>query len=198
MREYIESTGYYLSCMLLFNMIYGLSIIGDGAIFKSGNCELASIITFVVLCICVLLGIIFTVRILLVDDSENNYISTGKQFEVGTVNDLTGENYFANFSVIVLTGVALPANPNWCGFLIFLLIEITLGIVYVKKKMYYMNPVLALMDYSIYECTGRDPVTKENYDGTYIFLTRNLHIVSGEVIRYKNIDNHVIRLNKKK
>ena len=142
-----------------------------------------------------MLGIAFTIRILTVDDSEKNTISTGKQFEVTSVNDLTGENYFANFSVIVLTGLALPPDPNWFVLSIFLLIEITLGIVYIKKKMYYMNPILSLMNYSIFECTGKDPVTKSEYCGIYYFIAKGLQVSVGTIIKYKNINSHVVRLN---
>lgn len=200
MRERLEGIGYYLSCMFLFNAIYGLSIVADGNIFKKhcGNYDVAGITTLVIVGLCAFLGAFFTVRIMAVDDSENNTISTGKQFEVISVKDLTGENYFANFSVIVLTGLALPSNPNWYILIIFLLIEVTLGIVYIKKKMYYMNPVLSLMNYSIFECTGKDALTKREYDGTYHFLTQEFKISNGTVIKYKNINSHVIRLNKKK
>ena len=197
MRNRIEGAGYYLSCMVLFNVVYGLSILADGGVFEKhcGSYDVAGITTLIVAFFCALLGIVFTIRILTVDDSEKNTISTGKQFEVTSVNDLTGENYFANFSVIVLTGLALPPDPNWFVLSIFLLIEITLGIVYIKKKMYYMNPILSLMNYSIFECTGKDPVTKENYCGTYYFIAKGLQVSVGTIIKYKNINSHVVRLN---
>lgn len=60
-----------------------------------------------------------------------------------------------------------PPIHNWSVSTIFLLIEITLGIVYVKNKMYYMNLVLSLMRDSIFECTGRDPLKKREYNETY-------------------------------
>lgn len=115
MRSRVEGAGYYLSCMVLFNVVYGLSILADGGVFEKhcGSYDVAGITTLIVDFFCALLGIVFTIRILTVDDSEKNTISTGKQFEVTSVNDLTGENYFANFSVIVLTGLALPPDPNW-------------------------------------------------------------------------------------
>lgn len=199
MRNRVEGVGYYLSCMVLFNVVYGLSILADGRVFEKhgGIYEVAGIITLVIVVLCALLGAGFTIRILTVDDSEKNKISTGKQFEVTSVKDLTGENYFANFSVIVLTGLALPSTPNWFELIIFLLIEITLGIVYVKNKMYYMNPVLSLMDYSIFECTGKDPLTKQAYNETYYFIAKGLRVTNGAIIKYKNINSHVVRLNEK-
>lgn len=197
MRNRAEGVGYYLSCMVLFNVVYGLSILADGRVFEKhcGSYEVAGITTLIIVVLCALLGVGFTIRILTVDDSEKNTISTGKQFEVTTVNDLTGENYFANFSVIVLTGLALPSNPNWFVLSMFLLIEITLGIVYVKKKMYYMNPILSLMNYSIFECTGKNPLTNKKYQGNYYFIAKGLQVSNGTVIKYKNINSHVVRLN---
>lgn len=197
MRSRVEGAGYYLSCMVLFNVVYGLSILADGGVFEKhcGSYDVAGITTLIIAFFCALLGIMFTIRILTIDDSEKNTISTGKQFEVTSVNDLTGENYFANFSVIVLTGLALPPDPNWFVLSIFLLIEITLGIVYIKKKMYYMNPILSLMNYSIFECTGKDPVTKSEYCGTYYFIAKGLQVSVGTIIKYKNINSHVVRLN---
>lgn len=194
MRNRIEKIGYYLSYILFFNMIYALSIIADGKEFKkcNGHYRVAGITTLVIVCIFVLLGLCFTLRILRLNDAKNNTVSTGKQFKVLSVKNLTGENYFSNFTVIVLTGIALPSNPNWCVLAIFLLIEFTLGIVYIKQNMFYMNPVLPLLNYNIFECTGEDAVTGEKYKGVYYFVTKELKITQGEVIKYKNINSHII------
>lgn len=194
MRNRIEKIGYYLSYILFFNMIYALSIIADGKAFKkcNGHYRVAGITTLVIVCIFVLLGLCFTLRILRLNDAKNNTVSTGKHFKVLSVKNLTGKNYFSNFSVIVLTGIALPSNPNWCVLAIFLLIEFTLGIVYIKQNMFYMNPVLSLLNYNIFECTGEDAVTGEKYKGVYYFVTKELKITQGEVIKYKNINSHII------
>ena len=200
MRIKIEKFGYYLSCMLLFNMIYALSIIADGKVLKKycGHYKVAGITTLIIVCICFLLEVCFTLRILRLNDVENNIVSTGKQFKVLSVKNLTGENYFSNFSVIVLTGIALPSNPNWWVLAIFLLIEVTLGIVYIKQNMFYMNPVLSLLNYNIFECTGEDAVTGEKYKDVCYFVTKELEIVQEEVIKYKNINSHIIRINTKR
>ena len=52
---------------------------------------------------------------------------------------------------------------------------------HIKKKMFYMNPVLSLLDYSIYECTGINAITKKEYLGTFYFL------IKGKSISNKNI-----------
>lgn len=195
----MDGAGYYLSCMVLFNVLYGLSIIADGRTFikHDNSLNFAGIATLIVTTILALLGICISVRILFTDDSERNANTTGKQFEVISISDLTGENYFANFSLLVLTGLSLSANPNWFDLIVFIVIEFSLGIVYIKKKMFYMNPILSLMNYSIFECTGKDPITNKDYSGKYYFVIKGQNVVDGDIIEYKNINSHVIRVNKK-
>lgn len=197
MRDLIEGIGYYLSCMILFNGIYGLKIVANGTVFANPCTKenLPGITTLALAVLLVVTGVFFTVQILITDDSETNSIATGKQFKVTTVKDLTGENYFANFSLIVLTGLSLSDTPDFGNLMIFLLIEAALGIIYIKKKMFYMNPVLSLLDYSIYECTGIDAITKKEYLGIFYFLIKEKSISDKSVIKYKNINSHVIRLN---
>ena len=137
MRDLIEGIGYYLSCMILFNGIYGLKIVANGTVLEN-LCtieNMAGSTTLVLAVLLVVMGVLFTVQILTTDDSETNSIATGKQFKVITMKDLTGENYFANFSLIVLTGLSLSDTPDFWDLMIFLLIEAALGIIYIKKNM---------------------------------------------------------------
>ena len=136
MRELIEGIGYYLSCMILFNGIYGLKIVANGTVFANPCTKenLIGITTLALAALLVVIGVFFTAQILTTDDSETNSIATGKQFKVTTVKDLTGENYFANFSLIVLTGLSLSDTPDFWDLMIFLLIEAALGIIYIKRK----------------------------------------------------------------
>ena len=121
MRDLIEGIGYYLSCMILFNGIYGLKIVANGTVLEN-LCtieNMAGSTTLVLSVLLVVMGVLFTVQILTTDDSETNSIATGKQFKVTTVKDLTGENYFANFSLIVLTGLSLSDTPDFWDLMIF-------------------------------------------------------------------------------
>ena len=188
-----------MSCMILFNGIYGLKIVAGGGLFTKyctvNKINVPGMTSLVVAILLVAVGVLSTAKILTTDDSETNNIATGKQFAVTTVKDLTGENYFANFSLIVLTGLSLSDTPTFWDTMIFLLIEVALGIIYIKKKMFYMNPVLSLLNYSIYECTGFDAITKKEYSKSFYFLIKGKSISNKCVIKYKNINSHVIRLN---
>ena len=78
----MDGAGYYLSCMVLFNVLYGLSIIADGRTFikHDNSLNFAGIATLIVTTILALLGICISVRILFTDDSERNANTTGKKF----------------------------------------------------------------------------------------------------------------------
>ena len=196
MREKAEGIGYYLSCMIFFNVIYAFSIASDGCVLKKhlGHYNIVGLLTFITAILLTIAGIISTIGIVVADDSDTNTVSTGKQFEILTIKDLTCENYFANFSVIVLTGIALPSRPDIWILIIYLLIEFVLGIVYIKKKIYYMNPILSVLDYSVFECTGRDYTTKADFPGTYILWIRGKSLSEGMAVKYKNINARIIKL----
>lgn len=111
-------------------------IIKNGTVFEN-LCtieNMAGITTLALAALLVVIGVFFTAQILITDDSETNSIATGKQFKVTTGKDLTGENYFANFSLIVLTVLSLSDTPDFWNLMIFLLIEAALGIIYIKRK----------------------------------------------------------------
>ncbi len=188
MRRWFEGVCYYLSCMTLFNLLYALLI------FSTKNrCNFM----FIFCLFLTTAGIFTTVYILIKDDSQDETYVTGKKFEVLTVENQTSDNYFTNFSLIVLASISLPTNQNLAVFLLLILIEISLGIVYINESIYYMNPILSLSGYRIYRCTGRDPINKHEYDGFFYFVVRGIDVKVGTVIKFKNINKHVIRINKK-
>ena len=84
MRDLIEGIGYYLSCMILFNGIYGLKIVAKGTVFANSCTKenMTGIATLALAALLVVIGVFFTAQILTTDDSETNSIATGKQFKV--------------------------------------------------------------------------------------------------------------------
>lgn len=196
MRKHIEGIGCYLSCMILFNLIYFLLILsksnacieGLKRVNKSFFCAL------LISGILFLIGVLYTVYITKLDDTERNEATIGKSVEVTSVLDKTSDNYFTNFSVIVLTGVALPLPTDWFLFTVYILIELAIGIVYIKKKQYFINPVLSLLSYNIYECTLKDETTKKELKESIIFITKDVEICKGSKIKYKNSNSEIIWL----
>lgn len=191
MKRWFDGVCYYLSCMVLFNLFYALHIYSNNDIDEKCN-----YIFIFCLALCIV-GIVTTLWMLNNDDSQNQTYVTGKKFKVLTVENQTGDNYFANFSLIVLTSISLPTNQSITTFLLLILIEIFLGTIYIKESMYYINPILTLSGYNIYKCIGIDPTTRCEYDGAYYFFVKDMNIKVGTVIKYKNINKHVIRIKNK-
>ena len=206
-----DGIGYYLSCMIPFNIIYFFMTLKAG-MFKSLmtllKCKNFNAIrshialkisinyfTALIIFILIILGVVATVQILKKDDSVKNAHAIGKTVKAINVEDLTSENYFANFSLIVLTGISIPAWDGFYSLIIYIAVLIMLGIVYIKKRIIYMNPILTLQNYSIYRCKNKN---KENGESrTYIFVIKNGELKEGQEITYENIPDDIIRLNNK-
>lgn len=191
----IDGIGYYLSCMMLFNAIYIIKLLGEG-LFSTQHVNWKSwqfvidFFTFCTACIMFIISIIFTILIIYRDDSIQGKNTLGNEVHVSALNDLTGENYFSNFSLLVLTGLALPVLNNIYSLVLYLFVLLALGIVYVKKGLIYMNPVMTLLDFSTYRC--KDTKTEQ----TYIFVIRGYEIHENDTIHFQNTKRKIIRLNK--
>lgn len=206
-----DEIGYYLSCMIPFNIIYFVMTLRAG-MFKSLitllKCKNFNAIrshialkigvnyfTALIIFILIIYGVVATIQILKKDDSVKNAHTIGKTVKAINVEDLTSENYFVNFSLIVLTGISIPAWDGFYSLMIYVAVLIMLGIVYIKKRIIYMNPILTLQNYSIYRCKNKNKENGENR--TYIFVIRNGELKEGQEITYENIPDDIIRLNHK-
>lgn len=191
----MDGIGYYLSCMLLFHLIYVLKLTGDCFFsanpVKWGESSFWIIVAdLTIVCVMICLGLFFTYLILRRDDSAETPSSLGTRVTITELEDLTGENYFTNYALLALTGLSLPTTGQLYCLGLYLLILVTLGIVYIKKALIYMNPVLTLANYSIYRC--RDKGSGDNY----IFIVRGDTLKEADTIEYNNTTRKIIRLNK--
>ena len=150
---------YYFSCMLLFNLIYLSRICYD---FGENVCECpqnmlkfsTNIAVFVVVCVSLIISTITTVLVFYKDDSPSDKQTKGIELQV--LRDITGSNYLGKFSLLVLTGLSIPVNKDWLSLMVYLLVFIAIGIIFVKKNLAYINPILAIFNYSVYECVSKD------------------------------------------
>lgn len=190
----INGIGYYLSCMMLFNAVYVIKMLNDGLF----QCELVNwkswkyIVDFSTFVVCILFlisSVVFTVLIVVRDDSITDEATLGKKVEVSELEDLTGENYFTNYSVLVLTGLSLPVLNNVYSLLLYLLIFVTMGTVYIKKGLIYMNPILTVLDFSTYRCNDAKS------SSSFVFVVRNSELKNGQIVRFQNTTRRIIRLN---
>lgn len=99
--------------------------------------------TIVVLLFLTIISLIFLFR--LRKKTEESHV-----YEVKEINDQTGTVYFNYISVYLLSCIGLSLN-NVADVLVFVFLMILIGYIYVNNRMTYMNPVLQLLQYRIYE-----------------------------------------------
>lgn len=184
-KHRIESLGYYLSCMSLFNAIYLICILKDNDLHLTINAHSLFVGAIFLM---VILGVVFTCLIVNSNDEIQSNATLGKRVEIEHIDDCTGSNYFGNFSLIVLTGISMPTKIEVHAALIYLIVFVSLGIVYIKKSLFYMNPLLTLLDYSIYKCRLK------GYNGDFVFVVKGRVLEKGDTLRYRNTNSRIIRL----
>lgn len=192
MEKFIEGVAYYCSCMMLFNLIFALKMINDGVIkkeFQTLNQYInIDFITFVCSLLFLLAGMFFTVVILLTNERVGK-ATLGKKVTAIEVKELTTDYYFTNFSLLVLTGLSIPSCNGWASSLIYFFIIVTLGIVYIKKNAFYINPVLTLFNFNVFQCKA-----KEN-NKSYIIVIKDKFIKENEELILPNINKKIIKIN---
>ena len=199
-KRLIEGVGYYLSCTIFFNIIFFLNccangLAGDVLVHLNDKdslitfTEWMNISTALISVLFTLLGIVATKLIIARDDSILSTNTLGRTITVTQVENMTNENYFANYSLIVLTGLALPAMKGVWSLLIFLMIWFSLGIVYINNAMIYMNPILSIKNYCVYKCHSKED------EKTYFLVVKDMTIDENQVIHYSAQTGQIIRLH---
>lgn len=196
----VEGAGYYLSCTIFFNIIYLLNCCANGLAddilghvidkdFFFTFTEWINISAALISVVFTLLGIVATKLIIARDDSIISTNTLGRTITATQVENMTSENYFANYSLIVLTGLALPVMKGIWSLLIFLLIWFSLGIVYINNSMIYLNPILSIKKYSVYKCRSKED------ERIYFLVVKDLTIDENQVIHYSAKTGQIIRLH---
>lgn len=81
--------------------------------------------------------------------NNNKKIST-KKVKVVSVNNRTGEYYLGYYSLFILSLLGFSLT-DFVDILVLILLIATLGIVYVKNELYFMNPTINIFKSYIYE-----------------------------------------------
>lgn len=188
-----EQSAYFLSTMTLFNVIYALRIFGynwgDGKPINGCN-----FFAFTLAVVLVTFGVVYTVIICARDHSVKNKNTIGKLVKVVSCKNITGDNYFSKYSLLVLTGNSLPMFHNFVGLVIYLIVLITIGLIFTKQKMYYMNPIVIILGYNVVQAECSENGKTEEY----YFIYRTGTIEVGQDIKFLNIGNSIVRLKEVK
>ena len=193
LQRVCEESAYFLSTMTLFNAIYALRIFGfnwrDGKPINGCN-----FFAFTLALVLVTFGVVYTVIICARDHSVKNKNTIGKPVKVVSCKDITGDNYFSKYSLLVLTGNSLPMFYNFVGLVIYLVVLMTIGLIFTRQKMYYMNPIVIILGYNVVQAECSVNGKTEGY--YFIYKTGTIKV--GQEIKFLNVGNRIVRLKEVK
>ena len=119
-----------------------------------------------------------------------------KSIEINIVSktNITDQHFLGYFSLFVLFSLSFDLSKI-SMFMVFLLIIILIGIVYIKNNLYYINPFLNILGYNFYDVTytikGSNELKRDK-----IFFKGNLDTTHGP-LKVKFKDNNFNFLSKK-
>ena len=119
-----------------------------------------------VLLIMTIVSVAYLFRLTKKTDGSHKYV-------VKEINDQTGTVYFNYISVYLLSCIGLSLN-NAPDVLIFVFLMLLIGFIYVSNRMTYMNPVLQLFQYRIYEGTLYSPSTQEELKNVIVVCPKEV------------------------
>ena len=177
--------GYYLSCMIVFNIIFLLRYIfsgESGKIIELNYCKwhaYVDISAIILTGLMILLGLICTVVIVSRNDNNDRKGSNEKGciYRIESYEDITTENYLGKYSLLVLSAISLPVGANVLSLAIYIIFVITIGIIYIKREMIYMNPILTLLNYNIFKCQCKRKLDVAKVDGSFPEKVENIIII---------------------
>lgn len=81
-----------------------------------------------------------------------------KNYEIVKVvscNNITDKHFLGYFSLFVLIALTFDLSKFWY-IAVFIVINMFIGIVYIRNNIYYINPMLNILGYSFYDITYED------------------------------------------
>ncbi len=134
----------------------------------NGNIEIniLNIIVLVFLVFVILLGIVG----LLLEIYNKKQKST--DVVILSKNNITDQHFLGYFSLFVLFAITFDLSKI-SMFVVFVDILIMIGVVYVKNKLFYINPFLNILGYNFYSITYK-VVGSEEKQITHIFYKGDL------------------------
>ncbi len=168
----------YLSA---FIPMYALIIIKQAIEMIVGNIKINFLNIFV-------LGFLFVVIVLGVAGLllETRQGQKTKKIKITNKNNTTDEHFLGYFSLFVLFAITFDLSKI-SMLIVFVLIIIMIGIVYVKNKLFYINPFLNILGFNFYDISytvANDKTKKEQT--TKIFFKGDLLLNKQYCVRIKD------------
>lgn len=189
----MEKTSYYMSSMMLFNVFYIVRVLSlqnfSICICDYGVNEIFPLICIGISTIFLIWGIIYTILIL-THNFNPQPGEGGKKYSISKKKNITSSEFLGKFSLLVLTGLTLGSISLWWGMILYLIFYFSIGIIFVRYNMLYLNIVIVLFGYDIYLCE----CMTSNKNETIYFITKNIDMESDSKIVSTFTNKKIIRL----
>lgn len=135
-----------LYCLIIIKIL--VEIINNNLSFNFLNTT--TLCLLLVLIVLGIIGIIF---------ENKKSIYTIKKIEIIKKKSITEQHFLGYFSLFVLFALTFELE-RYSMFIIFIMIIILIGIVYIKNDLFYINPLLNILGYNFYDIKFKDETGK--------------------------------------
>ena len=109
----------------------------------------------------------------------SNKTQKSKKIKIICKKNTTDEHFLGYFSLFVLFAISFNLT-RVSMFVIFVLILLMIGVVYVKNKLFYINPLLNILGYNFYDInyldeSGEEQTTKIFFKGD-LLLNKDYYV----------------------
>ena len=119
---------------------------------------------------------------------------TTKEIIILRKENITDRHFLGYFSLFVLFALQLDVSYV-CDFVLFIIILIFIGIVYINNCLFYINPLLNILGYNFYDIEYLEVESKKQSQGK-IFFKGEININQNYLVKFKN--NNIAFIDKKK
>jgi hypothetical protein len=114
----------------------------------------------------------------------------GESYVIKKKEDITNEFilYVVTYIIPFLTSVELFEISNLAALIILM---VTLGIIYTKANMFYVNPALSLMGYRLYKIVVYQDSEKRTIENTIILISKRVSILQDTEIKMNEFSGDI-------
>ncbi len=195
MKNMIYKVFYYLMAVCFMNIIFLIRMFPKYILNLEYSMDICSWVCFGLVVALTLIGIIASILIAAtpLKFKKNTH---GIEFKITDFKNQTGEQYFTYFSLLVLTAFAIPYTQILFDVIFIFLIHTLLCFIYIQENLFYINPVLILLKYRIYECKCINVKTNDP-KSIYVFA-KNIQLEINRILKLKSLNTDIIRIKEKK
>ena len=178
----------YLSA---FIPMYALMIIKHTIEIIVGNLKpnFLNLLVIGLLLLVIILGVIGLILEINRKQEKSKIVITDKK-------NTTDEHFLGYFSLFVLFAITFDLSKI-CMLVIFIIIIIMIGIVYVKNKLFYINPLLNILGYNFYNITYKN-AENNKINTTKIFFKGDLLLNKTYLVKIKDENFNFLDSTRKK